>query len=103
MVYTSNSLNIYIRFLLFALIFSVMSAAVYLIILYNSQVSLEQQISDAKKSIKEITIENASLQNKIFEYNSKDNISLRAEQLGLVIENNPIYLRVKAEWLLATQ
>ena len=80
-----------------------MSAAVYLIILYNSQVSLEQQISDAKKSIKEITIENASLQNKIFEYNSKDNISLRAEQLGLVIENNPIYLRVKAEWLLATQ
>lgn len=85
---------------LFCLSFVLVSAAFYLVILYNRVVNFEHGISSMKLELKALEADNMELQNKIFGLLN----SSKLEHLSsgkLIQDKNPEYLEVL--WSYASQ
>ncbi|MBS3903428.1 MAG: hypothetical protein KGZ30_03605 [Anaplasmataceae bacterium] len=76
--------------------------SLYLISVYSRLVTIEHDITSAKKSFKEVMIESATLQSQIFELATDDSLHQLAAAQGLVLDNNPSYFEVPDQWLFAT-
>jgi len=77
--------------------------SLYLIAIYSRLVSAEHQIVNAKDSFKEVMIENATLQSRIFETATDESLRELAASRGLVLDGDPVYFEVPQQWLFATQ
>ena len=85
---------------LFALVALLLLASVWLIVLYNRAVELQDGIVRLKTDIERIQTENSSVQGRILKLVDPSNLEKSAK--GLVREKNPEYLEV-AQWSYASQ
>lgn len=96
-------INIWISRALIALVLAVGLCATGLVVGYNRSVNLKHAVSDRSANLKQIQAENAQLKNSIFALVNNDQLSVLAQSHNLVLDKNPYYLPVNAQWSLALQ
>ncbi len=86
--------------LLFLAIIGLVSQEVYN---YSQSVTLRHDMDNLKKNLRETEVTNAEIKNKIFTFFEPENIKKIVEERGLVEENNPKYIKISDNNILAAR
>ncbi len=65
------------------------------IVNYNKIVNFRHDIASVGKSVREAEVQNAELKASLLAITSEENMKKTAAERGLVLENNPEYLKYK--------
>lgn len=76
---------------------------IWLIILYNSFVNMNQGAVQMKAQISGLQAQNAELKDKVFSFFDTQNLQNLAARRHLVQDKNPQYLEINPQWSFASQ
>jgi len=69
--------------------------------IYNVNVDLRHTLTREEKKLDELEVVNAELKNRLYGILDNNNLRVRADELGLILEKNPLYLETD-EQVVAT-
>lgn len=71
--------------------------AIFSIQIYNANVDLKYSLSTQEKKLDQLEVINAELKDRLYDILDSNNLRSQAQELGLILEKNPLYLETESQ------